>query len=395
MGIYIHGSIAFGCFWGINNIPPMYRTLIEAALKSYSAEAQLLADTGLLKSFVKYMEGQIMGEEKMKLEEMADTELRGNLYIVQKGSVLLKQSNGYADLANQVPNTFDTRFGSASAGKVFVAVGILKLIESGKLHFDDTLGKILSIELHNIDPDVTVKQLLTHTSGVPDYFDEGTMDEYQELWKDYPNYKIRSNRDLLPLFIHKPMMYPKGERFQYNNSGYVLLALMIEEVTGMEFDLFLKKAIFDPCKMDSTGYYELDRLPKKCANHYIYCEKDKDYRTNIFCIDAKGTGAGGAFTSVEDIVKFWDGLIGCRMLSKKMTQEMLCVQNEEGCYGYGVWINKNSKGENNPYFEGCDPGVSFISEYDLRSDTASVLISNYGDNVWKEMTRIRNYMNEH
>lgn len=131
---------------------------------------------------------------------------------------------GFADLANEVQNSLETKFASASAGKVFVAVAILQLIEQGKMQFEDTLGTLLDMNLGQIDKDVTVRQLLTHTSGVPDYFDESVMEEYEELWIDYPNYKIRRNNDLFPLFMNKPMMYSKGEKFQYNNSGYVLLA---------------------------------------------------------------------------------------------------------------------------------------------------------------------------
>ena len=141
----------------------------------------------------------------MKFE--MDNDLRGNAYIIQNETVLLNYSGGFADLANEIPNTMDTRFASASMGKTFVAVGILQLIEAGRLHFEDTLGDILDIDLKRIDPDVTVKQLLTHTSGVPDYFDESVMNDYEALWKDYPNYRIRHNKDMLPLFIDKPMMY--------------------------------------------------------------------------------------------------------------------------------------------------------------------------------------------
>ena len=85
-----------------------------------------------------------------------------------------------------------------------------------------------------------MEQLLNHTSGVPDYFDESVMEEYEELWVDFPNYKIRHNSDLLPLFITKQIMYPKGEKFQYNNSDYVLLAMIIEKISGMDFDQYLK-----------------------------------------------------------------------------------------------------------------------------------------------------------
>lgn len=331
----------------------------------------------------------------MDIKEMMDDSFRGNIYIVQHGRVLCEKESGFADLPNEIPNTLETKFASASAGKVFVAVGILQMIERGSLKFDDTLGALLDIPFNEIDKNVTVKQLLNHTSGVPDYFDESTMDEYEELWIDYPNYKIRHNRDLIPLFINKPMMYPKGEKFQYNNTGYVLLAMMIEQMTGMDFDEYLKANIFEICGMKSTGYYELDKLPPQCANHYIYCPGTNDYRTNIFSVDAKGTGAGGAFITVSDIVRFWTNLLEGNLISKAYVAEMLSKQSgdgkdaEEGYYGYGVWLIDNPHGKDFAYFQGCDPGVSFISEYNPNNEMVSVLVSNYGDNVWREMRKIR------
>lgn len=198
----------------------------------------------------------------MKMEDiLCGQNIRGVVYITQKGRTVCENVSGYADLKNSIPNTLDTRFASASAGKVFVASGILQLIAQGKIGFEDTIGKHLALDWHEIDRDVTIRQLLTHTSGVPDYFDERTMNNYEDLWREFPNYKIRQNRDLLSLFLEKPMMYPRGEKFQYNNSRYVLLAMILEEVTGMAFDAYLKTAVFDVCGMTSTGYFELDRLP--------------------------------------------------------------------------------------------------------------------------------------
>lgn len=323
---------------------------------------------------------------------MFDSNFRGNIYIIKDNEILYENVTGFADLANEVQNSLETKFASASAGKVFVAVAILQLIEQGKMQFEDTLGTLLDMNLGQIDKDVTVRQLLTHTSGVPDYFDESVMEEYEELWIDYPNYKIRRNNDLFPLFMNKPMMYLKGEKFQYNNSGYVLLASIIEKVTGMYFDEYLQKNVFDVCDMTSTGYYELDRLPAKCASNYIWCEDTKSYRTNIFSVDVKGTGAGGAFITVKDIASFWNGLISGKLLSKEMVEQMFTKQSgdgSEGYYGYGVWIIENENGMDIPYFQGCDPGVSFISEYNPNNNMISVFVSNYCDNVWKEMRKIR------
>lgn len=332
---------------------------------------------------------------KKVMEKIIDKKFRGMIYIVQKGKVIHEWASGFADLPNEIPNTTETRFASASAGKAFVAVGILQLIEQGKITFEDTLGTLLDLEWNAIDKDVTVRQLLNHTSGVPDYFDENSMDDYEELWIDFPNYKIRKNGDLLPLFINKPMIYPKGEKFQYSNTGYVLLAMILEKVTGQPFDEYLKKNLFEVCGMASTGYYALDKLQAKCANHYIYCADTDDYRTNIFSVDAKGTGAGGAFVTVKDIVRFWTHLLEGRLIAKPLVSEMLRKQSgdgadaEEGYYGYGMWIIDNPSGKDFAYFQGCDPGVSFLSEYNPNNEMISVLASNYGDNVWKAMRNIR------
>lgn len=108
-----------------------------------------------------------------------------------------------------------------------------------------------------------------------------------------------------------------------------------------------------------------------------------DYRTNIFSVDAKGTGAGGAFTKVNDMRLFWNHLLGENLLSTEMTRNMLSNHSGElQCYGYGIWLKEDNK-YLIPYFQGCDPGVSFISGYDIRKRLLIVLVSNYGDDVWQ------------
>jgi len=325
----------------------------------------------------------------MDILQLADNEFSGSVLVRKGGKKLIEKAYGYADYSNKVPNEINTRFATASAGKVFVAVGILQLIEKGLLKFGDKIGDILDFDLKNIDKDIEVEQLLTHTSGTPDYFDEYEMDEYEELWTDFPNYRIRSNRDLIPLFINKPMMYPKGTKFQYNNTGFIVLAIIIEVITGMDFDKYLRENIFNPCGMHSTGYYELDSLPEKCASNYIYDEKRKTYRTNIYSVDAKGTGAGGAFTTINDIEKFWDNLMKYSLLSEEMTLDMFKChsKDKDDSYGYGIWLIEQ-KERVIPYFTGSDPGVSFMSSYDIENNLLIVLISNFGEDVWKIHKRI-------
>ncbi|MBE6930454.1 MAG: beta-lactamase family protein [Ruminococcaceae bacterium] len=317
-------------------------------------------------------------------------DFRGNILVCQHGQISLEYSAGYADLANRVPNTSDTRFATASAGKLFVAVSILQLIERGRLTLESTLWALADFDLGRIDPAVTVRELLSHTSGVPDYFDEEEMDDYEALWHDFPNYRIRSNRDLLPLFVNRPMMYPHGTRFQYNNSGYVLLALIIEAATGMLFDEYLMQNVFLPAGMTRTGYYELDCLPDKCANSYIFDRERGRYRTNIYSVDAKGTGAGGAFITVRDICAFWKALLAGKLLKEETVADMMRDHSGVGEYGYGIWL-KDRYGSTPPYFEGMDPGVSFVSCYDAAQDLIIAAVSNYCDNVWQIARELRGF----
>ncbi|MGB8453054.1 MAG: serine hydrolase [Anaerocolumna sp.] len=327
----------------------------------------------------------------MDFDRLLPDNFSGVVSVMNHGEIVFRKAFGYADLANRIRNDVDTKFATASAGKVFVAVAILQLIEKGMLHFDDRLGDVLDFDLKKIDGNITTRQLLNHTSGIPDYFDETVMKDYDGLWKDYPNYKIRSSMDLLPLFIDKPMMYPAGERFQYNNSGYVVLGLIIEKITGLYFDEYLRSYIFEPCNMASTGYYELDRLPAKCADSYIFDKYSKVYYKNIYSVDVKGTGAGGAFTTLPDIDKFWTALLNGKLISNNMIRFMLSPHAFDGkhYYGYGIWLEKTEADIYLPYFEGCDPGVSFLSFFNTQKEYSISAVSNFGHNVWEICRNIK------
>ncbi len=320
----------------------------------------------------------------MNISKLIPSDFSGCVLISRDNETIFAGSYGYSDLVNKISNRYNTRFATASAGKVFVSVGILQLIERGKLSFESTIGEVLELNWKAIDPLITVEQLLTHTSGIPDYFDESTMNDYDELWWDYPNYKIRTSADLIPLFINKPMMYPRGEKFQYNNTGFVVLGLIIEKITGISFDEYLQKAVFGPCDMNDTGYYELDRLPERCANSYIFDKQRREYYTNIYSVDVKGSGAGGAFTTVQDIRRFWNCLFDGKLLQRDTVLNMMSPHagSMDKHYGYGVWLDKQPGGSFTPYFEGCDPGVSFISSRGP-DETVITAVSNFGHNVWQ------------
>ncbi|TLG71821.1 beta-lactamase family protein [Culicoidibacter larvae] len=303
--------------------------------------------------------------------QLIPEDFSGVIHVANNNAVIFNQAYGYADIANQRKNNLETRFGSASAGKVFVATAILMLITDGRLNFTDTIGERLPIDWQQINPKITVEQLLTHTSGIPDYFDEDELDDYAELFIDFPNYRLRKNADLVPLFIEKPMKSESGTIFNYSNSGYVVLAAIIEQVTGMAFDQYLQQTIFEPYDMTQTGYYQLDRLPANCAQGYIWDEQHDEYYTNIYSIDAKGSGAGGAFTTGGDAHKFWQGLLNDQRIDDAIRSKLLQPLVDE-CYSYGLWFLEPTR----PYFIGFDPGTRFISSYNLMTKHNITIISN-------------------
>jgi len=312
---------------------------------------------------------------------------------MREGEVLHSQAYGFADIANERPNLIDTRFPTASAGKALVAVGILRLVADGRLTLDSRLGDLLTIDLQAISPDVTVRQLLNHTSGIADYFDESEMDDYAALWADFPNYRVRSGADLLPRFAGLPMKSNPGERFAYNNAGYVMLGLIIEAITSQSLDAYLSQAVLAPAGMTASGWFELDRLPGNCANAYIIDEDTGDQRTNIYSVPAKGLGDGGAFLTVGDVERFWTTLHAGDLIPPSLMSEALSVQaagiDEDGDaenYGYGFWLGGN-EGQV-PFFTGEDPGVAFMSSRDA-DGLLIVIASNTGDDVWEIHSDLR------
>jgi len=316
-----------------------------------------------------------------KIEDLIGGDFNGVVSVLQNGEPIFKKAYGYADLPNRRPNNTDTIFEVASGSKVFVATGIMKLIEEGKFSLESAIGELLDFNLKQISPEITVRQLLNHTSGIPDYFDESVMDDMSELWAKFPCYLMRKPSDMIPTFVDKPMMYSPGEKFKYNNTGYCVLAMIIEKVTGMDFDNYLAKLIFEPCGMKSTGYYELDRLPANCATAYIHDEERNEYFTNFYSTNAKSDGAGGVYTTVDDIANFWKyflaGAIVCTETVKAMTSLQAFDDAEDEEYGFGFWLDGDV-----PFFQGMDPGVSFMTRHQSNG-ILTILMSNFCNNVWE------------
>ncbi len=308
----------------------------------------------------------------------------GAILIRENGETILESGYGYGNKSELIPNTIDTKFGIASGCKLFTAIAICQLVESGTISFDTYLKDCLSISFRNFDPNITVGHLLTHSSGIPDYFDEEVMDDFSELWKNRPMYNIKSPKDFLPMFKDGNMDFPPGEKFKYNNAGFIVLGLIVEENTGMKFTEYVEKNIFKPCGMLDTGYFLLDQLPKGCAYGYVRDESG-NWKTNIYSLPIIGGPDGGAFTTAKDLSKLWEAILENKVLSKEIAEEMLKPHIQVGgdfYYGYGMWIIKEGDGIFKYYIMGEDPGVSMMSSVYPSRNVQITAIGNTDVGIW-------------
>lgn len=302
----------------------------------------------------------------------------GTVFVKDGERILADVSYGYANRSEQLKNQTTSRYGIASGCKLFTSIAICQLVEEGKLSFDTTIGECLDLDFPYLDEKITIHHLLTHTTGMPDYFDEEVMDDFEELWVKNPMYHLRRLSDFLPLFQNEHMKSPKVGRFHYNNAGYILLGLIVEQVSGLVFTDYVEERIFKEVGMLESGYFAFDALPQGTALGYID-NSDGTWKTNIYSLPVKGGSDGGAYVTAKDMVRLWEALMNHRLLNKVLTNQLLTAHtqvDEDSFYGYGIWIKKNEKGVFKYHVMGYDPGVSFHSAYFPNSSQIVVVCSN-------------------
>jgi CubicO group peptidase (beta-lactamase class C family) len=317
----------------------------------------------------------------------------GIVHLTKGDEVLFEQACGLAIRPESIPNRANTRFQTASGCKIFTAIAICKLVETGRLAFDTPLRDCIDVDFPNYAPGITIHHLLTHSSGITSYFEEDVDPDYETLWKDFPMYKVRRPKDFLPLFKSKCMKFEPGERFDYNDGGYILLGIVIEHLSGTSFDSYIKTNIFEPAQMAASGYFATDRLPPHTAYAYID-DEDGTWRTNFFAVPIIGAPDGGAYTTAPDMARFWKAVIANRLLGREMTRLMLKPQiatsqkPPHDHYGYGVWIDTAGGGVRKFFVEGSDPGVALRSALYPAEDVVLTLIGNTGRALWRLYRKI-------
>ena len=318
----------------------------------------------------------------------------GVISFSKNGIPIYEEAFGHSVLNEEIPNDIHTRFPTASGSKIFTAVAILRLVESGKLSLDDSVVTHLPGHFPFMNEEVTVKYLLTHTSGFEDYFDEEENDDYASLWSNLPMYGLKSPDDFLVLLKDKKMEFKPGERFKYNNGAFVILSMIIEAVTKKPFHDVIKEHIFTVADMQCSGYFALNDLPKNTALGY-YKDETGNLLSNIYTVPIIGGGDGGGYTTVSDIMRFWNTLVQGKFIHVPLLKEMISSKSpreEDEPYGYGVWLVKKDSDITRLYIVGADPGVSMISDYDLETDLICTILSNRDDQAFQVREIVKPYL---
>lgn len=313
-------------------------------------------------------------------KKAAETGFSGVVSVFRENTSLYQEAFGYADIAEKRKNNVDTRFGIASGTKLFTALGIGTLIDAGKLSPEMTVREIFGTDLSFIDSRATVAHLLSHTSGMYDYFDEEADIDFDTYSPAIPWYKLETPSDYLPLFEGKETKFTPGQRFSYSNGGFVLLGAIIERISGNLYRDYIEEHVFRPVGMDDSGYFAFNQLPENTAYGY-HRNKDSALETNIYHLPIRGGGDGGAYTTLGDVQKLWRAIFDYRILSKKLIDLFTTPHtavNERLDYGYGIYVPKyrNTK---MLFFVGGDTGVGFDSRYLPERGTGFTVISNFSD----------------
>lgn len=309
---------------------------------------------------------------------IASNDLSGSLLIAQGDRVIYERAFGFADMKRATKITPETRFNMASGSKMFTAIAIAQLVEKGKLSYSDPISKYF--------PDfpdaafarkATVHHLLSHTSGVNEYW----TDEYTKNWK-----QITDVKQMLPWVYKVGVAFEPGSRFQYSNSNFILAGLIVEKVSGMDYYSYVRKYITEPIGMTTTGFYlrdatttNLAEFLKKGASGWAVAESG-----------ARGTSAGGCYSTPRDMLKFSRGLVAGKLIPKEalalsVTSKTRGIKSDMD-YGYGFELG--NEGQMSSFGHGgITSGVNFAFRYFPAEDLTFVVFNNQDNGAYDDLRK--------
>jgi CubicO group peptidase (beta-lactamase class C family) len=319
----------------------------------------------------------------------ADDKFSGAVLIAKDGIPVYKRVYGEACKRYGVPNKLDTKFNLGSMNKMFTGTAIMRLVEQGKISLDDNVGKYLpDIPNREIAEKVTIHHLLTHTSGMQDYWDEMFDTSFWEL---------KTVDGLATLIFQDSLLFKPGSDFHYSNSGPIVLGMIIEKVSGMSYYDYIKTNIYEPAGMINSGCFEVDTPVPNLAIGYTRFNYDGKMLTegtlhnNLFMHAVKGGPAGGGYSTVEDLLAFDQALRHNKLMSKESFELMSTGKTERRpgtSYAYLIQ-DQSVNGQRIVGHGGGAPGINAMLDMYMDSGYTVAVMANYDGAASRVADKIR------
>jgi D-alanyl-D-alanine carboxypeptidase len=299
--------------------------------------------------------------------------IQGSVLLANSGKVILAKGYGLANIELDVPNKPETKFRLGSITKQFTAAAILQLQEKGKLRVEDPISKHIQ-GTPAAWSGITIHHLLTHTSGIPSYTDEAG---YQAHMRE----RVGAPLAFINRFRDRPLEFSPGEKFHYDNSGYFLLGVIIEQVSGLKYEDYLRKNIFEPLQMTDTGYDWPATILRNRASGYSKGEGGGVVNADFLDM-GQPYAAGSLYSTVLDLYKWDRALYTTKVLSAQSIEAAFTPGKfdwAEGIkYGYG-WGIMQVHGHKVVGHGGGINGFSTVIYRAIEEDVTAIVSSNYDD----------------
>ena len=278
-------------------------------------------------------EGQIASELRRFIPKLVKADVfSGVVSVYYLGRPVFRGAYSLAHKDPDIPNAIDTRFELASVSKMFTGVAVAQLVQRGRLSYQDTIAKLLPDYPNRfVAARLTVHNLLTHTSGLPEYL-------FTEAYRAGMS-RVHSPVDYWPFFANDTLEFAPGSQWSYSSSNYVLLGAIIERVSGMSFADYVQAHIFTPLGMTHTSYELNDDSAATAFTRFGADRKPDLYRYHAVerSADNRGSPAGGGLSTAQDLQHFGDALLFGKLVSDETLRKMIAprVKAEDGSWSYG------------------------------------------------------------
>lgn len=317
----------------------------------------------------------------------------GAILIAKDGKSLYKRAEGKSSKRYNVSNKVDTKFNLGSMNKMFTGVAIIKLVQDGKLSFDDLVGKHLpDYNNKEVREKVNIHHLLTHTAGTGLY--------WMEFFENSNWMNIKTVEDYDKLTTEKPLLFEPSEKYQYSNCGPIILGLIIEKVSGMSYDNFIREYITGPAGMKNTDCYDISEPIENLATGYtkmdILGNSLDNWINNTYMLPVKGGPAGGGYSTVEDLLLFDIALRNNKIVDEKYFNIMTTGKIENSHYSKYAYLFEEFiiDGKRIVGHSGGSPGASSVLRMFIDSGYTLAIMSNYDDGMSFLQHKLLNLLNK-